>query len=92
MHQHRQAGDVLPVMRNDVRVDRANKIFRAGQVVFLVPGQIAEIGDAEFSEGNHHAHGLFILSADEGVFISSFGNEIRAIRIRRLPRPAAVWK
>src|SRR5467141_3544636 len=65
LDHHRQAGNVLPVMGHDVQIDCAHEVLGAGQIVFLVPRQIAKIDHAEFSQGDHHPNGLFIFTADQ---------------------------
>ena len=55
------------VMRNQIQIDRPERVVRAHQLELLVPEQIAEVDRAELSEGNHAADRLAILGIGRNV-------------------------
>ena len=55
------SGHVHAVMRGEVHVHRADLVVRAHQVVFLVPGEIAEVDDAELAERDQRAERAGVL-------------------------------
>ncbi len=48
-------------MRGHVEVHFAQLIVGANQVVFLVPGQVAQVDDAELAKTHDHADGAGVL-------------------------------
>src|ERR1700730_16288094 len=82
IHEHRQAGNVLPVMRYHIKVDPADEVPGTGELTFLVPCQIAEIGHAEFPEGDDHPDRLRVFTTEKGILRLILWLEVAAERIR----------
>ena len=73
------------VVRHHVEIDRADRIGRAHQLVFVVPQQIAEIDRAELAEREQAAHRLAVL----GSLVMSFGVKLAHVGSAGRRRAAA---
>ena len=72
--------EALRVMRDHIRIHRADFVFRAEQRAFFVPGQIAEVGEAKLSETDQHADGLCVLRVVRRAALEAAARGIRLAR------------
>src|SRR5262249_60929161 len=61
MHQRGGIRNAETVMRDHEQVDGSDRIVRAHQLEFLVPGEVAEMRDAELAERHDAADRLRVL-------------------------------
>ena len=91
VHEHLGVRDRLSVVRDDEQIDGADRIGRAHQVELLVPGDVAQVSDAELAERDDAADRLRVLG-----LVHFLRLEARAVRVglaaagqRRLERRAS---
>ena len=80
--QHRIVADVQAVVRHLVDVHRADLVGRMDQLVLDVPGQVAEVEEAEVAVAEQEAEALGVVALVLGLRLVVLGD--RVLRRARL--------
>ena len=71
VHELRRARHVHAVVRNHVDVHRADLVLRAHQVVLLVPGEVAQVEQAEIAVPHQHPDGAGVFGGIDVVLLKA---------------------